>query len=75
MLFRVIEKEHSMKWIKCIFAFRESKKQQPYPLKKVVSLDELTERDKKTPLSANGKEVLSFSLLFSECLITNYLGV
>ena len=74
MLFRVIEKEHSIKWIKCIFAFRESKKEQPYPLKKVVSLDELTESDKKKPLT-NGKEVLSFSLLFSECLITNYLGV
>ena len=75
MFSRVIEREYSLKWVKSFFAFRKSKKEQPYPLKKVVSLDEMTESDKKTPLSANGKEILSFFLLFSEGLIINYLGV
>ena len=57
------EYKSDMIWVKLFLVFRKSKKEQPYPLKKVVSLDELTENDKKKPLSVNGKDIL-FSIFF-----------
>ena len=57
------EYKSDMIWVKLFLIFRKSKKEQPYPLKKVVSLDELTENDKKKPLSVNGKDIL-FSIFF-----------